>query len=99
MEDLVCSVRLSTRWCPQPWPWLQAPEKLKRDKTLDCKCGERVKFGKATGRILGGENAIPYEFPWLAALDRTLVDPADGKTKKIRMCTASIINDRTILLA
>jgi len=50
------------------------------------------------GRIVGGEDAVPYEFPWMVGLNNTILY-GDDYVGGVRGCGASIVNDRMILTA
>ena len=61
----------------------------------DPACG--LKGPKEMGRIVGGVEATPHEFPWMAHL-WVIINTALG-TRYAPICGASILNERWILTA
>ncbi|KAI4476995.1 hypothetical protein M0804_013175 [Polistes exclamans] len=61
---------------------------LIENKLADVPCGNG-ESGTRTARIVGGENAIPREFPWLVSITR----------KGGHFCAGTILNSRFVLTA
>lgn len=73
-------------------PW-ETEKPVERDESLDCLCGVR---NQALGfRIVGGVQAVPREFGWMAGLKMY----PNGISVDGNSCGGSIINDRMILTA
>lgn len=77
------------------WPWDIMNNTLRRDENPDCICGINNNQKKSSGRVVGGDEAVPREFGWMAQMT---IYP-NGKGKSGSLCGGAIINDRIILTA
>ncbi|KAL2717388.1 trypsin-1-like [Vespula squamosa] len=80
--------RGGSSWSRRRGPINQPGRETRRAEVADVPCG-RGESGTRTARIVGGQNAIPREFPWLVSITR----------KGGHFCGGTILNSRFILTA